>query len=40
MDTMSRPDSRPSVRENEAILGDLTHEFDFDQMPREPPVIP
>lgn len=38
--TMSRPDSRPSVRENEAILGDLMHEFDFDQVPREPPVIP
>jgi phospholipase C len=33
-----RPDSRPTVRENVPILGDLTEEFDFNQKPL-PPVI-
>ena len=38
--TMSRPDSRPNVRENEPALGDLTNQFDFTQPPRDPPVLP
>ena len=33
---MSRPDSRPTVRENIKMLGDLTRDFDFKQEPREP----
>ncbi len=33
-----RPDSRPTVRETEPILGDLSNDFDFTQSPR-PPVI-
>ncbi|MDQ1479999.1 MAG: hypothetical protein QOI44_860 [Actinomycetota bacterium] len=36
--TDGRPDPRPSVRENAAILGDLAQEFDFLQTPR-PPVL-
>ena len=36
--TDGRPDSRPTVREELAILGDLANEFDFTQAPR-PPVI-
>ena len=31
-----RPDSRPTVREEVALLGDLTLEFDFTQTPRRP----
>ena len=38
-DTMSRPDSRPTVREDVSILGDLRREFDFDQDPIPPPVL-
>ena len=34
--TDGRPDSRPSVREEKAILGDLLTEFDFTQAPRPP----
>ncbi len=34
---MSRPDSRPNVRENQDKLGDLSSEFDFSQPPRLPP---
>jgi phospholipase C len=34
--TDGRPDSRPTVRENVAILGDITQDFDFTQKPREP----
>jgi phospholipase C len=34
--TDGRPDPRPTVRENVAILGDLTHDFDFTQPPRPP----
>ncbi len=34
--TMDRPDSRPTVREDVAILGDLVSEFDFSQPPRPP----
>jgi len=32
--TDGRPDPRPDVRENEAILGDLISDFDFSQPPR------
>jgi phospholipase C len=38
-----RPDSRPDVRENKKILGDLTKDFNFTQKPRKPfllPVVP
>jgi phospholipase C len=38
--TDSRPDPRPSVRENEKILGDLVHDFDFNQEPRSPMILP
>jgi phospholipase C len=34
--TMDRPDSRPTVREEVPILGDLAKEFDFTQAPRPP----
>jgi phospholipase C len=37
--TMSRPDSRPIVREDVAILGDLTSAFDFSQAPRDPLIL-
>jgi phospholipase C len=35
-----RPDSRPDVRENAAILGDLRDDFDFTQAPRPPVILP
>ena len=38
--TNGRPDRRPSVRENEPILGDLRKDFDFTQQPREPEILP
>lgn len=38
--TMSRPDPRPSVRENAPQLGDITQAFDFNQKPRPPLVLP
>jgi len=38
--TDGRPDPRPSVRENESILGDLTQDFDFTQSPRPPVLLP
>jgi phospholipase C len=38
--TDGRPDSRPTVRENLPILGDLTEDFDFSQSPRPPLVLP
>jgi hypothetical protein len=38
--TDGRPDSRPSVRENEPILGDLANDFDFTQPPRPPLILP
>ena len=34
--TDGRPDSRPYVRENVPILGDLAQDFDFEQKPRPP----
>jgi phospholipase C len=37
--TMSRPDSRPTVREDVGILGDLLREFDFTQEPLPPLVL-
>jgi phospholipase C len=36
--TDGRPDSRPTVRETVAILGDLALEFDFEAEP-QPPLI-
>jgi hypothetical protein len=33
---MSRPDSRPTVREEVPVLGNLLREFDFEQEPLEP----
>jgi phospholipase C len=38
--TDQRPDPRPSVRENVAILGDLRADFDFTQAPRSPVILP
>jgi phospholipase C len=38
-ETMSRPDSRPTVREDVPILGDLLREFDFEQDPLEPMIL-
>jgi phospholipase C len=35
-----RPDSRPDVRETASILGDLMDDFDFDQEPRRPLILP
>jgi phospholipase C len=37
--TDGRPDSRPTVRENVSILGDLSSEFDFSQQPRKPLIL-
>ena len=38
--TDGRPDSRPDVRENEPSLGNLANDFDFDQKPRPPLILP
>ena len=38
--TDGRPDPRPDVRENVKILGDLSKDFDFNQQPRRPHVLP
>jgi phospholipase C len=38
--TDGRPDPRPTVRENVSILGDLTSDFDFNQPPRPPIILP
>ncbi len=38
--TDGRPDPRPDVRENVKILGDLTSDFDFNQKPRRPDLLP
>jgi phospholipase C len=35
-----RPDSRPNVRENAPALGDLMNDFDFNQAPLPPIVLP
>ena len=37
--TDGRPDSRPSVRENDPQLGDLVSDFDFNQAPRPPLIL-
>jgi phospholipase C len=37
--TMSRPDSRPTVREDVSILGDLRDEFDFRRDPIPPLIL-
>lgn len=37
--TDGRPDSRPTVRENVSILGDLSKEFDFSQQARKPLIL-
>ncbi len=38
--TDGRPDPRPTVRENVPILGDLRNDFDFNQRPRAPLLLP
>jgi phospholipase C len=38
--TDDRPDPRPDVRENESILGNLVKDFDFNQKPRRPLILP
>lgn len=38
--TDGRPDPRPSVRENDPKLGDLLADFDFNQAPRSPLILP
>jgi phospholipase C len=38
--TDGRPDPRPDVRENAKILGNLANDFDFDQKPRPPFILP
>jgi phospholipase C len=38
--TMSRPDPRPFVREEEPSMGDLMNAFDFNQPPRDPLILP
>ena len=35
-----RPDPRPDVRESASILGDLQKDFDFNQRPRRPMLLP
>jgi phospholipase C len=37
--TDGRPDSRPGVRENAAVLGNLVREFDFNRKPRRPLIL-
>jgi phospholipase C len=37
--TMSRPDARPTVREEVPRLGDITRVFDFSQEPRPPLIL-
>jgi phospholipase C len=38
--TDGRPDPRPDVRENARVLGNLANDFDFDQRPRRPHILP
>src|SRR4029077_6207453 len=38
--TDGRPDPRPDVRERAKILGDLRKDFDFNQKPRRPVLLP
>jgi phospholipase C len=37
--TDGRPDSRPDVRENAPVLGNLIQDFDFKQRPRRPLIL-
>ena len=38
--TDGRPDPRPDVREDEKILGNMVNDFDFNQPPRPPVLLP
>jgi phospholipase C len=38
--TDGRPDPRPDVREDEPILGNMANDFDFNQAPRAPVLLP
>jgi phospholipase C len=38
-ETDGRPDSRPDVRENSPLLGDLVRDFNFSQKPRPPFIL-
>jgi phospholipase C len=38
--TDGRPDPRPDVRENTTILGNMDQDFDFNQAPRPPVLLP
>ena len=38
--TDGRPDPHPTVRENVPMLGDLRSDFDFNQRPRVPLILP
>jgi phospholipase C len=38
--TDGRPDPRPTVRENVALLGNLTNDFNFSEPPRPPTLLP
>jgi phospholipase C len=38
--TDGRPDPRPTVREDVSILGNLANDFDFNQAPRAPMILP
>jgi phospholipase C len=38
--TDGRPDSRPTVRENVSLLGNIRKEFDFHQQPLPPLILP
>src|SRR5207237_8558144 len=38
--TDGRPDPRPTVREDLAVLGNLASDFDFNQRPRPPVLLP
>jgi phospholipase C len=38
--TDGRPDPRPNVRENATILGNLANDFNFNQKPRPPVLLP
>ncbi len=39
-ETDGRPDPRPDVREDAKILGDMANDFDFDQAPGPPVLLP
>jgi phospholipase C len=37
--TDGRPDPRPTVREDVSVLGDISQDFDFTQVPRQPVIL-